>query len=76
MRRSEFNLAVEQEFGAGYGSVVVNDLVLPEVGGRTAAEALDTGAAPRDVWLALCRATDVPESRWYGAGRPVPGDRR
>ncbi|MEI5585182.1 MULTISPECIES: DUF3046 domain-containing protein [unclassified Agromyces] len=76
MKRSEFNLAVEQEFGAGYGTVVVNDLVLPDLGGRTAAEALAAGASPREVWLAVCRATDVPESRWYGAGRPVPGDRR
>ncbi|MGR0220489.1 DUF3046 domain-containing protein [Agromyces sp. ZXT2-6] len=76
MKRSEFNLAVEQEFGAGYGGVVVNDLVLAELGGRTAREALADGAAPRDVWSAICRATDVPESRRHGAGRPVPGERR
>lgn len=76
MKRSEFNLAVEQEFGGGYGGVVVNDLVIPELGGRTAREALADGAAPRDVWLAICRATDVPEARRHGAGRPVPGERR
>jgi hypothetical protein len=75
VKRSEFNLAVEQEFGAGYGGVVVNDLVLPELGGRTARDALAAGAAPREVWLAICRATDVPEARRHGVGRPVPGDR-
>lgn len=76
MKRSEFNQAIEQEFGAGYGSVVVNDLVLAEFGGRSAADALADGATPREVWLAVCRATDVPESRRHGAGRPVPGEQR
>ncbi|MGR2753834.1 DUF3046 domain-containing protein [Agromyces arachidis] len=75
MKRSEFTLAIEQEFGAAYGGVVVNDLVLAEVGGRTAAEALADGVAPRDVWFAICRATDVPESRRHGAGRPLPRER-
>ncbi len=28
MKLSEFQTAVDEEFGAGYGSVVVNDLVL------------------------------------------------
>lgn len=76
MRRSEFQFAVDEEFGPGYGSVVVNDLVLAELGGRTARDALAAGVAPREVWLALCAATDVPESRRHGVGRPVPGERR
>lgn len=75
MKRSEFNLAIEQEFGAGFGAVVVHDLVLPELGGRTAAEALAGGMAPREVWLAVCEANDVPESRRHGAGRPEPRGR-
>ncbi|UOQ89546.1 DUF3046 domain-containing protein [Agromyces endophyticus] len=73
MKLSEFRLAVDAEFGAGYGSVVVDDLVLAALGGRTAREALASGVRPRDVWLAICDATDVPESRRHGAGRPVPG---
>ncbi|MFC5792090.1 DUF3046 domain-containing protein [Agromyces tardus] len=76
MKRSEFQFAVDAEFGQGYGSVVVNDLVLGELGGRTARDALAAGVPPRDVWLALCAATDVPESRRHGVGRPVPGERR
>jgi hypothetical protein len=63
MKLSEFQIAVDEEFGPGYGSVVVNDLVLAGVGGRTAREALAAGVAPRDVWLALCEATDVPPAR-------------
>ena len=76
MKLSEFQIAVDDEFGTGYGGVVVNDLALATLGGRTAREALADGAAPRDVWLALCEATDVPESRRHGAGRPVPGEPR
>ncbi|RZS57652.1 DUF3046 family protein [Microcella putealis] len=49
----------------------MRDLVLGDVGNRTAEQALDAGLAPRDVWFALCAATDVPRDRWYGAGRPV-----
>ncbi|MBS1698451.1 MAG: DUF3046 domain-containing protein [Actinobacteria bacterium] len=68
MRRSEFLRAVEAEFGAR-GDALVADLVLSAVGARTAAQAMDSGVPPREVWLALCAEMDVPESRRYGAGR-------
>lgn len=68
MRRSEFDRAVVDEFGAR-GSALLADLTLSGVGDRTASEALDAGVPPKDVWLALCEQTDVPESRRYGAGR-------
>ncbi|HEU5222841.1 MAG TPA: DUF3046 domain-containing protein [Candidatus Lumbricidophila sp.] len=71
MKLQEFERAVRDEFGAGYGAVVRRDLVLPDFGG-TADEALGRGIPARDVWLALCQATDVPPARWYGAGRPAP----
>jgi hypothetical protein len=71
MRRSEFDRAVNDEFGLR-GDALVVDLVLPGVGGRTAAEALRAGVPPRDVWLALCAETDVPLDRRYGVGRLEP----
>ncbi|WP_295790328.1 DUF3046 domain-containing protein [uncultured Microbacterium sp.] len=71
MRRSEFDRAVSDEFGARGGSLLT-DLVLSAVGGRTGADALAAGVAPRDVWLALCAETDVPENRRYGVGRREP----
>ena len=71
MRRSEFERAVEDEFGA-QASTLISDLVLSDAGGRTAADALDAGMAPRDVWLALCAETDVPADRRYGVGRLEP----
>lgn len=71
MRRSEFDRAVNDEFGVR-GDALVVDLVLPGVGGRTAAEALKAGVPPREVWLALCAETDVPVERRYGVGRLEP----
>lgn len=72
MTRSEFLRAIADEFGEAYGRSLVRDLVLTPLGERTADEALTAGSAPREVWLALCSAMDVPRERWYGAGRPEP----
>jgi len=71
MRRSEFDRAVADEFGARGSSLLV-DLVLTGVGGRSSVEALAAGVDPRDVWLALCAETDVPAERRYGVGRIDP----
>ena len=68
MRASEFWRAVDHEFGASYGRVVTRDLVLGDVGSVTAEEALARGLDPREVWLALCAAMDVPAERPYGGG--------
>lgn len=68
VRRSEFDRAVADEFGATAGSLVT-DLVLTALDGRTAAQALAGGAEAREVWLALCDETDVPLDRRYGVGR-------
>ncbi len=71
MRRSEFDRAVSDEFGARGGSLLT-DLVLSSVGGRTSVDALAAGIDPRDVWLALCEETDVPAHRRYGVVRLEP----
>ncbi len=72
MRLSEFWQAVSDEFGAGYGRVLVQDLVLGDLGGITAEQAIAAGASARDIWIALCKATDVPQSRWHGVGQREP----
>lgn len=72
MRLSEFWLAVSDEFGEAYGRVVTRDLVLGEVGGRTAEQAIKAGVNVRQIWLALCKATDVPPNRWHGVGQREP----
>lgn len=73
MKASEFQYAVEAEFGA-FGRVLAREVVLPELGNRTAEEALAAGVGARDVWLALCRAQDVPPDRRHGVGLPDPRD--
>ena len=70
MRLSEFRQALTDEFGDGYGRVLTRDLILTAFG-RTADQALAGGVPAREVWLALCAETDVPKSRWHGAGLPA-----
>jgi hypothetical protein len=73
VRLSEFWLAISDEFGEAYGRVLTRDLVLEEVGSRTAEQAIKAGESVRAIWLALCRATDVPPERWYGVGQVQKG---
>jgi len=70
VKRSEFLRAVDDEFGPR-SATLLTDLVLAPLA-RTADEALSDGIAPREIWLALCAETDVPESRRHGVGRPEP----
>jgi len=72
VRLSEFWSAVSDEFGDGYGRVLAHDLVLSDVGGLTAEQAIREGVDTREIWLALCRASDVPPERWYGVGLREP----
>ncbi len=71
MKASEFYRAVDDEFGEAQGRVLIRDLVIDELGGRTAAVAIADGVPPGSVWVALCRANQVPADRWHGRGRPA-----
>ncbi len=66
VRLSDFWRLMDDEFGAGYSRTLATSLVLSEVGGLTAAEALNKGVAPRAVWRAMCKMQDVPAERWLG----------
>ncbi|MFZ7088079.1 DUF3046 domain-containing protein [Curtobacterium sp. RRHDQ10] len=72
MRESEFWRAVEQEFGDAYGRVVTQDVVLADLGGRSAVDALAGGVPARRVWDALCIVQDVPLERRHGKGLAEP----
>jgi hypothetical protein len=74
MKLTEFRRAVDDEFGR-MGPVLMRDTVIVALGNRTPDEALAAGTPAREVWLALCRAEDVPPNRWYGVGRPDPNKR-
>ena len=71
MKLSEFRVAVDDEFGVEQGRVLVRELVLDDLAGRTSDQALAGGVPAGDVWLALCRANEVPPDRWHGRGRPL-----
>ncbi len=73
VKHSEFSHAVDVEFGPVMGPALVRELVLDDFD-SSAEEALRSGVRPRDVWVALCRAMDVPESRIHGAGLRDPKD--
>jgi len=72
VRLSEFQLAVSDEFGVAYGTVIMRDIVLEAVGSRTAEQAIKAGVPVREIWLALCQTMDVPPERWYGVGQREP----
>ncbi len=72
MRLSEFSRAVSAEFGESFGVALVRDLVLDDLGNLTSEQALTAGYPAREVWLALCRANDVPAFRQHGAGMREP----
>ena len=72
MRKSEFTLAMADEFGEAYGRVITRDLVLESLGSRTAEQAIAAGLPMREIWLAICDAQDVPENRRYGVGQREP----
>lgn len=65
MQLSEFDELVVQVFGRMQGRSLIQDLVLPELGDRTSAQAIEAGVPVRDVWGVLCAAMDVPpHQRW------------
>jgi DUF3046 family protein len=64
VRLTEFQELVEGQFGPVRGASLLVDHVLAGFGGRTAAQAIEDGAEPRDVWRALCADFDVPRNQW------------
>lgn len=62
---------MDDEFGGAYARTLAAHQSLPDVGGRTADEAIAAGTAPRAVWLAMCEQMQVPPARRLGVDRPV-----
>lgn len=52
-----------EEFGDARSEMIVKDHVLSALGGRTVEEALGAGMEPKQVWLAICEAFEVPAER-------------
>jgi hypothetical protein len=64
VRLTEFQELVEGQFGPVRGASMLVDHVLMAFSGRTAAQAIEDGVDPRDVWRALCADFDVPREQW------------
>ncbi len=63
VRLTEFHEMVREEFGQVRGDSMLIDHVLQSLDGMTAAEAVEAGWEPREVWRALCAEFDVPPAR-------------
>lgn len=65
MRNRELADLVADVLGPVQGRLLMDELVLADLGDRTGAAALAAGVEPREVWHALCDALGVPEhARW------------
>lgn len=64
MRLTEFHELIDGQFGSIRGRSLLVDHVLTGLGGRTAAQAIEAGVEPREVWRALCADFDVPREHW------------
>ncbi|GAB3763226.1 hypothetical protein FB382_001266 [Nocardioides ginsengisegetis] len=62
MRHTEFWERMELALGSAYAKAWAGQFVMADLGGRTAAEALDAGVPPKQVWAAVWRALDLPAS--------------
>ncbi|QJC21589.1 DUF3046 domain-containing protein [Arcanobacterium buesumense] len=65
MKHTEFWQCVDRAFPNGLGRSLVSDLVIPELGSKTAEQALADCQAPQAVWSALRRTMDLPERYEY-----------
>ena len=66
MRLSQFHELMADEFGRAHADVIIRDLALLELGDKTADTLLALGEDPRQIWLAICRAQQIPKERWTG----------
>lgn len=63
MRHTEFWARMDDALGSAYARSWADSFVIGELGGRTAAEALAAGVAPKEVWAAVWRALELPAAK-------------
>ncbi len=67
VRYRELTDLVDDVLGPVQGRLLLDELVLGELGGRTGAVALADGEDPRSVWHALCDELGIPDARRWGS---------
>lgn len=70
VRLSQFWTLMDDEFGPAYSRVLADRQVLGALSGRTAAQAIEAGVPPKQVWAVICDVMDVPPERRLGSDRP------
>ncbi|MDT0327458.1 DUF3046 domain-containing protein [Nocardiopsis lambiniae] len=60
MRLTVFWRNMYEQFGEAYARSLARDYVIEGLGSRTVEGALADGAAPKEVWRAVCEAFDLP----------------
>jgi len=63
MRLTHFRELMAEEFGRVRSEMISRDHVFSAFGHRTVNQALSAGYDPKDIWLAVCEAFDVPPER-------------
>jgi len=54
---------MDDALGPAYARSWAESVVMAELGGRTAVQALDAGVTPKEVWAAVWRTLELPESK-------------
>ena len=62
MRHTEFWARMEAALGPSYARVWATQYVMSDLGGRTAAQALEQGTPAKEVWAAVWSALGLPPS--------------
>ena len=63
MRHTEFWDRLDHALGRASSRTWAELFVISELGSRTAVEALDAGVAPKQVWAAVWRALELPQTQ-------------
>ena len=62
MRHTEFWARLDEALGTAYSRSWAELTVLRDLDGRTTREALDEGMSPKQVWAAVRRHLELPDS--------------
>ena len=62
MRHTEFWTRLDEVLGRSYSRTWAELTVVRDLDGRTTQEALDAGMSPKQVWAAVRRQLELPES--------------
>jgi hypothetical protein len=63
MRHTEFWSRMEDALGDAYARTWASTVVMGDLDGRTASEALEAGVSPKEVWRAVWRTLELPANK-------------